>query len=96
MTMTKGEKVLLFRSLISLCGLSQVDAAEVLGRSHDSVRQKSVGGRAVLDRDLEILRGLWLRIDRGDDSLYGRPAEHAEAIKWARGVSKIDTSGDSV
>lgn len=92
--MTKAEKVLLFRSLISLCGLSQADAAEALGRSHDSVRQKSVGGRAVLDRDLEILRDLWLRIDAGDDSLEGRPAEQAQAIRWARGVSTTDTNGD--
>ncbi|MCC4296641.1 hypothetical protein [Aurantimonas coralicida] len=92
--MTPNEATTLFRSLISLCGLSQSEVADLLGFRHDSVRAKASGRRHVTEQDLAILRDLWLRIDRGDTDLEGRSAEQAKAIQWARGVSKKDTSGD--
>ena len=93
--MTEAERIALFRSLLSLCGLSQSEAAEVLGRGYETTRQKAAGHKPIVDRDLEILRDLFLRIDRGDTDLEGRPAEQAEAIRWARGVSPTDTGDDT-
>lgn len=92
--MTPPDSTTLFRSLISLCGLSQAQAADVLDRDHQTVRQKANGHKAVVARDLEILRSLWLRIDAGYSDLTDGPAEHADAIRWARSVSAADTSGD--
>lgn len=93
--MTQPDRVTLFRSLVALCGLTQSEAADLLGRGYDTVRQKSVGLKPIVDRDLQILRDLWLRIDAGDADLAGRPAEQAEAIRWARSVSTIDTGDDT-
>ena len=95
MTMSQDEATLLFRSLISLCGLTQAEAAELLDYRHDTVRSKAIGRREVTTRDLGILRGLWLRIDAGDADLTGRPAEQAAAIRWARSVSTTDTGDDA-
>ena len=92
--MTQPDRITLFRSLVALCGLTQAEAADVLGRGYDTVRQKSVGLKPIVGRDLEILRDLFLRIDAGDADLTGRPAEQAEAIRWARSVSTTDTNGD--
>lgn len=92
--MTDAERIAIFRSLLSLCGLSQAEAADVLDRGHETVRQKAAGHKPVVDRDLQILRDLFLRIDAGDTDLTGRPAEQMEAIRWARSVFEIDTSGD--
>lgn len=93
--MQRRDATKLFRSLISLCGLQQSEVADLLRLRHDSVRAKASGRRQVSDSELEILRDLWLRIDSGDASLEGRPAEQMEAIKWARSVSATDASGDN-
>lgn len=93
--MQRRDATKLFRCLISLCGLQQSEVADLLGLRHDSVRAKASGRRQVTDSELEILSELWLRIDRGDTDLTGRPAEQMEAIRWARSVATTDTGDDA-
>ncbi|WAP69081.1 hypothetical protein OH818_01725 [Jiella pelagia] len=84
-----------FRALLSLCGLTHAEAAELLERGHETIRQKASGHKDVTGRDLRVIADLWLRIDACDDGLTGRPADHARAIEWARRASETGaTEGD--
>lgn len=88
--MTTPDPLILFRSLISLCGLSQAEVGEVLGRDHNTIRQKASGHRPVVERDIEVLADLWRKIDAGDEGLEGRPADQAATIAWVRSRTPTD------
>jgi|ETNmetMinimDraft_3_1059899.scaffolds.fasta_scaffold22808_5 hypothetical protein len=88
--MTGDEAKAIFRSLSALCGLDYKQLAVVIDRSPQTARHKLAGTSPVVQRDLDILADLWSRIDEGEDSLTGPPAEHRDAIAWVRSRTQAD------
>ncbi|MCC4298422.1 hypothetical protein [Aurantimonas coralicida] len=88
--MTGDEAKAIFRSLSALCGLDYKQLAVVIGRSPQTARHKMAGTGPVVQRDLDVLADLWSRIDAGEDSLTGPPAEHSRAIAWVRSRTSPD------
>lgn len=75
----------IFGGLISLCGLRQSDAADVLGLKTQTVNQKSLGNRTVTDEDLQTLRDLWALIQAGRANDLPDGAERVvEALRWIK------------
>lgn len=88
--MTAKQATAIFRSLVALCGLDHRQLAEVLGRTPQTARHKLAGSNPIIQRDLDVLAELWSRIDAGEDSLTGPPAEHSSAIAWVRSRTSAD------
>lgn len=82
----------IFGGLISLCGLRQSDAADVLGLKTQTVNQKALGNRTITDEDLQTLRDLWISIQAGRATGLPEGAERVvEALQW---IQKEPPSAD--
>lgn len=74
-----------FLGLISLCGLSYDDTADILGVAPQTVRQKTSGRRRVTEDELDVLDGVWGRIRRGNlDGLPDGCRRSARALTWSK------------
>ena len=78
--MTFDERRAAYRMLVSVCGLTLADAAQLLGIAPETARQKSSGAKTVSLDDVRTLARLWQRILDRDPAMTGPAARRRDDL----------------